>query len=538
MNRFARLLDALLLSPARTAKLRLLVDHFRTVPDPDRGWALAALTGALDFRHAKPAAIRALAEGRVDPTLFALSYDYVGDLAETIALIWPAPPAGDAAPPGLDEIVGTLAMATRANVPGLLAGWLDRLDADGRWALLKLITGGMRVGASARLAKTALAEFGAVAVEDIEEIWHGLAPPYTELFAWLEGRGDMPRGRDQLGFRPLMLAHPLEEGEAGAIDPALFAAEWKWDGVRVQVVGDGGERRIYSRTGDELSASFPDIAETFDRHAVLDGELLVGSDGAVAPFNDLQQRLNRKMPTRALLAKHPAFVRLYDILFDGAEDLRPLAFAERRRRLDAWYAREIAGTSRATRFDLSPPLAFDDRQALARLRVESAERGAEGLMLKRLDSPYVAGRPKGLWFKWKRDPHRIDAVLMYAQRGHGKRSSFYSDFTFGCWRGADELVPVGKAYFGFTDEELARLDRWVRGHVVDRFGPVLVVERLLVCELAFDGVQRSTRHKSGVALRFPRIARIRWDKPAAEADRVETLESLVEAGARDTVAQG
>jgi DNA ligase 1 len=538
MNRFARLLDALLLSPARNAKLRLLVDHFRTVADPDRGWALAALTGALDFRHAKPAAIRALAEGRVDPTLFALSYDYVGDLAETVALIWPAPPAGDAVPPGLDEIVGTLGMATRASVPGLLAGWLDRLDADGRWALLKLITGGMRVGASARLAKTALAELGAVAVEDIEEIWHGLAPPYTELFAWLEGRGDMPRGRDQLGFRPLMLAHPLEEGEAEAIDPTLFAAEWKWDGVRVQLVGDSGERRIYSRTGDELSASFPDIAEAFDRHAVLDGELLVGSDGAVAPFNDLQQRLNRKTPTHALLAKHPAFVRLYDILFDGAEDLRALAFSERRRRLDAWYAREIAGTSRATRFDLSPSLTFGDREALARLRAQSEARGAEGLMLKRLDAPYVAGRPKGLWFKWKRDPHRIDAVLMYAQRGHGKRSSFYSDFTFGCWRGADELVPVGKAYFGFTDEELARLDRWVRGHVVDRFGPALVVERRLVCELAFDGVQRSTRHKSGVALRFPRIARIRWDKPAAEADRVETLESLVEAGARDTVAQG
>jgi DNA ligase-1 len=328
-----------------------------------------------------------------------------------------------------------------------------------------------------------------------------------------------------------MLAHPLEDAEVEALDAPSFAAEWKWDGIRVQLVGDGDGRRIYSRTGDELSAAFPEIVEAFDRHAVLDGELLVGSDGAVAPFNDLQQRLNRKTPTRALVEKHPAFVRLYDILFDGTEDLRALAFAERRRRLDAWYGREIAGTSRASRFDLSPSLAFADRDALARLRAQSQERGAEGLMLKRLDAPYVAGRPKGLWFKWKRDPHRVDAVLMYAQRGHGKRSSFYSDFTFGCWRGDDELVPVGKAYFGFTDEELARLDRWVRAHVVDRFGPVLVVERQLVCELAFDGVQRSTRHKSGIALRFPRIARIRWDKPAAEADRVETLAKLVGDGA-------
>jgi DNA ligase-1 len=527
MNRFARLLDALILSPARNAKLRLLVEHFRGVPDPDRGWALAALVGALNFRHAKPAVVRALAESRIDPTLFALSYDYVGDLAETVALIWPAPGTPPGPPPGLDEIVDALAHATRARVPALLADWLDRLDADGRWALLKLITGGMRVGASSRLAKTALAELGGVEVARIEEIWHGLTPPYDALFAWLEGRGPMPGGGDRLGFRPLMLAHPLEDDDASSLDAAAYAAEWKWDGIRVQLVGDGLQRRIYSRTGDEISAAFPEIAQDFDRDAVLDGELLVGRDGAVAPFNDLQQRLNRKSPTKTLLERHPAFVRLYDILFDRSEDLRALPFAERRRRLEAWYAREIAGTPRAARLDLSPPLPVDGLAALAALRAESAARGAEGLMLKRLDAPYAAGRPKGLWYKWKRDPLRIDAVVMYAQRGHGKRSSFYSDFTFGCWRGDDELVPVGKAYFGFTDEELARLDRWVRAHAVDRFGPVLVVERRLVCELAFDGVQRSTRHKSGIALRFPRIARIRWDKPAAEADRVAALERLI-----------
>jgi DNA ligase-1 len=525
MNRFARLLDALIVSPARGTKLRLLLEHFREVPDPDRGWALAALTGALDFPNAKPATIRALATSRVDPQLFALSYDYVGDLAETVALIWPDGHGADAPP--LDEVVGALARTGREETPRLLAGWLDRLDADGRWALLKLLTGGLRVGVSARLAKTALAEYGGVDLAAIEETWHGLTPPYGPLFAWIEGRGPMPRPDGALGFRPMMLAHALEDADRAALDPTLFAAEWKWDGVRIQLASDGaGAWRLHARSGDEIGAAFPDLAEVARTHAVLDGELLVGRDGRPAPFADLQRRLNRKAPTRALLAASPAFLRLYDILSEAGEDLRSLPFAARRARLEDWYARRIAGTTAATRIDLSRTLVAEGWDALARARAEAAAVGAEGLMLKRLDSPYLGGRPKGAWFKWKLDPLRADAVLMYAQRGHGRRSSFYSDFTFGCWRADGDLVPVGKAYFGFTDEELARLDRWVRAHVVDRFGPVLVVERALVCELAFDAVQRSTRHKSGLALRFPRIARIRWDKPAAEADRVETLAAL------------
>ncbi len=526
MNRFARLLDALILSPSRQGKLRLLVDHFAATPDPDRGWALAALTGALDFRHAKPATIRTLAQSRVDPTLFALSYDYVGDLAETTALIWPTSPSAANAAVPLMEIIDALATAARKDVPALLAGWLDRLDVDGRWALLKLVTGGLRVGVSARLAKTALAAFGKVELEHIEEIWHGLAPPYGALFAWLEGRGAVPRATGGLGFRPMMLAHALAPDDLDTLDPADFHAEWKWDGVRVQLVGDeAGGSRLYSRTGDDIGAAFPELCEAFGHHAVLDGELLIGDGGAVASFSDLQQRLNRKTPTKSLLETHPAFVRLYDLLFVGDEDLRALPFEARRARLEDFC--RVHGAAGAARFDLSPRLAFDDWQQLAALRAQSALHGAEGLMLKRRDSPYIAGRPRGAWFKWKRDPRTVDAVLMYAQRGHGKRSSFYSDFTFGCWRTDGDLVPVGKAYFGFTDEELVQLDRWVRAHTSDRFGPVREVEKQLVCELAFDGVQRSTRHKSGVALRFPRIARIRWDKPAAEADRVDTLERMI-----------
>jgi len=527
MNRFARLLDGLLFTPGRLGKLRLIEDYLRAAPDPDRGWALAALAGGLDFRHAKPATVRELVAGRVDPVLFDWSYDFVGDLAETAALIWPAR-AGGPPPPALFEVVCGLDRVARAGVGRLLESWLDGLDATGRWALLKLVTGGLRVGVSARLAKTAAARLGPVEPDAVEEVWHGLVPPYGELFAWLEGRGPRPSAAGRATFTPMMLAHPLDEAALAAMDPAEFRAEWKWDGIRVQLAATPGERRVFSRTGEDVAGAFPEIAAAMGFEAVLDGELLVGLPGpagAVAPFNDLQQRLNRKVVTAALRERHPAFVRLYDILAEAGEDLRPLPFDTRRARLEAWFARV-----RPARMDLSEPIAFAAWDDLARRRGRARADGIEGLMLKRAAGPYLPGRPKGHWFKWKRDAHRLDCVLLYAQRGHGKRSSFYSDYTFGLWDG-DRLVPVGKAYSGFTDEELVRLDRWVRAHTMDRYGPVRAVEPGLVLEIAFDDVQRSTRHKSGLAMRFPRVGRIRWDKPAAEADRVESLAALLPAAA-------
>ena len=527
MIAFAALLERLLYTPGRSGKLALLRRYFATQPDPDRGIGLAAVTGELSFRAAKPALIRELVAARTDPVLFALSYDYVGDLAETVALIWPDATAR-AAPPGLADIVRTLDAADRADLPGIVAGWLDACDASARLALLKLITGGLRVGVSARLAKVALAEMsgGRAAPDDIEEVWHGLAPPYAELFAWLEGRGKRPDPADAPVFRPPMLAHPLEPADFAGLDPAGLRAEWKWDGIRVQLVATEGGRRLYSRGGEDISAAFPDIVGEMRFRAVLDGELLILRDGAVAPFADLQQRLNRKSVGARLMQQHPAFVRLYDILFDGTEDLRALPFDARRARLEAWHAQ-----ARPARMDLSEMIGFASLGELARLREGARAASIEGLMLKRGDAPYVPGRTRGLWWKWKRDPLTLDAVLMYAQRGHGKRSSFYSDYTFGLWReGADgqaELVPVGKAYFGFTDAELALLDRWIRANTVARFGPVREVAKDFVLEIAFDAAQRSPRHKSGVALRFPRIARLRQDKPAAEADRLDTLLRLI-----------
>jgi ATP-dependent DNA ligase len=521
VKRFAALIDALLLTPQRHGKLRLMQEYFAAAPDPDRGWALAALTGELSFAAAKPAQVRALGMTRTDPELFAWSYDFVGDLAETVALIWPDPAAAGADAPGLAEIVAQLTGASRAEVPGLLAPWLDRLDGTGRWALLKLVTGSLRIGVSARLAKTALAALGGIAIERIEEVWHALAPPYPALFDWLEGRGPAPETGDRANFCPMMLAQPLAEDELCALGPADYRAEWKWDGIRVQLVGRGGERRLYTRSGDEIGAAFPDIRAAIPDAVALDGELLVVRDGRVAPFADLQQRLNRKAPSAKLLRDYPAAVRLYDMLRDGGEDLRALPFAARRGRLEAWF-----GRAPRPALDLSPLLPFSNWEELRRLRDGARGRGREGLMLKRADSPYVAGRPKGPWFKWKRDALTLDAVLMYAQRGHGKRSSFYSDYTFGAWRDG-ELTPIGKAYSGFTDDELHRLDRWVRNHTVRRFGPVREVAPEIVLEIACDGVQRSSRHKSGLALRFPRIHRIRWDKPAGEADTLAAVEQLL-----------
>ncbi len=530
MRRFAELLDRLVLTASRNAKIKLMADYFRAAPDPDRGYALAAIAGDLSFASVKPGVLRQLGAERMDPVLFAYSYDYVGDLAETLSLVWPTKPAAEGKDPSLASVVDTLMATSRSDAPAVLSDLLDRLDVAARFAVIKLVTGGLRIGVSARLAKQALATIGEADVTEIEELWHGLEAPYTELFAWLEGKADKPEHKALALFRPVMLANPLADNDREKLDPGDYAAEWKWDGIRIQITGEGDFRRIYSRTGDDISGAFPDLLEAIDFEGTLDGELLVGSPPhETGTFSDLQQRLNRKTVSAKMLSKYPAFARCYDLLQEGGEDLRPLPFRERRERLAAFLEELDPG-----RFDLSPLVPFGAWTELEQARTNPPHPVIEGIMLKRWDSPYLTGRPKGPWFKWKRDPFLIDAVLMYAQRGHGKRSSFYSDYTFGVWTGpveAPELVPVGKAYFGFIDEELKQLDKYVRDNTIDRFGPVRSVRAEpghgLVLEVAFEGLNRSTRHKSGVAMRFPRVSRLRWDKPAAEADRLENLTALL-----------
>ncbi|BEV02342.1 cisplatin damage response ATP-dependent DNA ligase [Novosphingobium olei] len=530
MERFAALIDQLVYTRSRNGKLALIARYLRETPDPDRGWALAAMTDGLNFPAVKAGTVRALMAERVDEVLWALSRDYVGDTAETASLLWPEPPSPPAPPPSVAEVVETLHHATRATAPALLAGLLDRLDANGRYALLKLATGAMRIGISARLAKVAFAQAFDVSVDEVEEYWHGQVAPYLPLFDWASGKAPPPRTDLLPLFRPFMLAHPLEDGTDVSL--ADYAAEWKWDGIRVQLVHVNGETRVYSRGGDDISGSFPEIAAALQVPAVLDGELLVrgthqgGEEGGAASFNALQQRLGRKAPSARMQGDYPAFVRLYDLLIDEGEDLREWAWEQRRARLEALVPRLDPD-----RFDLSQVIAANDMDDLAEIRARARDAAIEGVMLKRRDSPYVAGRRTGLWYKWKRDPLLVDCVLMYAQRGSGKRSSFYSDFTFGCWDGdpdaGAELLPVGKAYFGFTDAELKWLDSYVRSHTVARFGPVRETDKSLVFEVAFDSIHASKRHKSGVAMRFPRISRIRADKPAHEADRLATLKAMI-----------
>jgi DNA ligase-1 len=385
MERFAALLDALVYTRGRNGKLELIADYLRTTPDPDRGWALAALTDGLDFPAVKSSTIRTLLMKRVDPVLFALSRDFVGDTAETASLLWPQAQGAAMTPPTLSETVGWLGTMTRVTVMSELPKLLDRLDADGRYALFKLATGGLRVGVSARLAKTAFAQAFGVAVEQVEEYWHALAPPYTELFAWAAQGAPPPDTRERPLFRPFMLAHPLEEGE---LDLADYVAEWKWDGIRVQIVHAGGETRLYSRTGDDVTGSFPEMADALGFSAVLDGELLVrgshqgGETGGAASFNALQQRLGRKTVSKKMLEDYPAFVRLYDVLILEGEDLRELPWTERRARLEALMARLPP-----ERFDLSPVVEADHFAHLAEIRGSARDEAIEGLMLKRKDSP-------------------------------------------------------------------------------------------------------------------------------------------------------
>ena len=532
MKAFADLLERLLFAPQRNAKLTHLGAWLESAPREDRGWGVAALNADLDLGRVKSSMVRRLATGLMDEELFAQSYDFVGDLAETVALIWPQ---GDTHRqqnyngPALHDIVTSLQHAKLDDAEGMIKSWLDELDVTGRWGLLKLITGGMRVGVSARMVRLALAETYNQPVEDIEEIWPLLTPPYDDLFDWLDGRGTKPSAQGRAVFRPLMLAHPIDDDHTDSINPKDFLAEWKWDGARVQLASAEDGVRLFSRSGDVINAAFPELVEEWGWHGVLDGELLAGTPDAVEPFQHLQQRLNRKKAGAKLIAERPVFLRFYDMLMDGDEDLRPLPIETRRQRL-----LETVTAWQQPLMDVSPELEFNTAEDLQQWREQCREGHLndgnliEGIMLKARGSSYQHGRIKGLWFKWKRDPLTADLVLMYAQRGHGKRSSFYSDYTFGAWMDDGDgrrLVPVGKAYSGFTDAEMKKLDQFVRANTTNKFGPVRELKQTMVVEVAFDSIALSSRHKSGIAMRFPRFAHIRWDKPADEADTLETLKT-------------
>lgn len=539
MEAFAKLIDKLYFTSGNLAKSAILREYLRTTPNPDRGWAIAAIAGTLKFDLFKRKLIKDLITARIDPVLFNLSYDYVGEMSETVAHLWPS--TGEATRefsknvplPSLHELVTLFKQSEKQQVEEILVGLLDRMSATQRWALIKLGTRGLRIGLSARFLKKVLAEYAnelpqnKISIEDIERVWHGVEPPYLNLFDWLEDKANKPDVSKKITFQPVMLAHPLSDNELINISSEHWQAEWKYDGIRVQLVCNDNGKALFSRTGDDISGSFPDLLESIDEQhvsGVFDGELLAMQDNQINSFNQLQQRLNKKKPSKKLMQEIPVGMMLYDALVIHGIDLREKALRTRSWQLKAWF--ELQSN---ILLKLSVPLRFNNIEQLQALRekANTSDNGyIEGLMLKNSDSLYVAGRPKGQWFKWKRDAKLVDAVIMYAQRGHGKRSSFYSDYTFGCWQDG-KLLPIGKAYSGFTDDELKQLDKWIRNNTIERFGPVKEVKKELVFEVAFDSVHHSKRHKSGVALRFPRIHRIRWDKPASEADQLTTLLSLI-----------
>jgi len=545
MEAFSHLLEQLYYTAGTKAKAQLIADYIANTPDPDRGWAIAAMAGTLRFDFFKRNTVKKLITDHTDPALFSMSYDYVGEVSETVAHLWPYSEPTQTLP-SLTEIVETFSSVSKQKVSETLANYLTIMTPAQRWALLKLGTRGLRIGVSARSIKQILADYGNKDIKEIEKLWHAVTPPYVDMLSWLEGTAEKPDIENAVTFHPVMLSHPIEDSDIESFNSNEWQIENKYDGIRVQLAlntqdKDVAEKSLFSRTGDDISHSFPDLLESVEGNMVLDGELLVIHNVAstsdsfekaaishksapnVDTFNALQQRLNKKKPSKALQTSMPVGLIVYDALVLEGENLTEKTLEERRSKLSAWFSRHSLG-----RLFLSETLSASSPESLRELhKTVCQNRAVEGLMIKRLNSKYVPGRPKGQWFKWKRDPLVVDAVMMYAQRGHGKRSSFYSDYTFGAWED-NQLLPIGKAYSGFTDEELKKLDNWVRRNAIGRFGPVREVKKELVLEVAFDAVHPSSRHKSGVALRFPRIHRIRWDKPANEADTLENVKNLIE----------
>lgn len=528
MQRYAKLLDDLYYTYSHLEKIALLKQYFEEVSDPDRGYALALIDDKFSFKYITRNFIKPLMYEYIDPVLFDLSYDYVGDLSETIAHLWKAPDSHIKKPlPALHSIITYLSGDNKKKVQDYFIDLLNDANVTERWAILKIGFHNLRIGVSSRFLKQALAAYGNKTVEEIEEIWHSLSPPYETLFAWLENKGEKPSVANSVFYTPVMLCQPIKDKELPSINAVDYVAEYKYDGIRSQLVNKETSLTIFSRKGENITESFPELTDFFSKNSlgnvVLDGELVVKTDDGFQSFQQLQQRLNRKKPSKKLIQTLPTHIILFDMLFLEGESLRALPFSKRREILENWLQ-----THACSFLSLSPLQLFNSNEDLHALRQASDDQSSpiiEGLVLKRKESAYISGRPAGQWYKWKRDPFLIDAVLMYAQRGHGKRSSFYSDYTFGVWKD-DILLPIGKAYFGFTDEELKKLDRWVRQHIIKKFGPVAEVEKQLVFEVAFENIAVSSRHKAGYALRFPRINRIRWDKPAQEADQLDALINL------------
>ena len=533
MKAFADLYARLDASTATNDKRAALVDYFAQAPADDASWAVWLLSGGkvggARARIAAPGELRrwvSEASGLPD-WLVEDSYHHVGDLAETLTLVLDepvnvAPDIGLAR--WIEQELLPLANADETQRrTRVLAAW-QQLGGTERLVFNKLLTGALRIGVSGGLVQQALAQVSGVDIALIAQRLLGNWTPSAAFHGALIDPAPQPGDRAQP--YPFFLASPLEQPVEHLGPVADWLLEWKWDGIRVQLIRRGEDVALWSRGEERLDGRFPEIEAVLQQlpgDAVIDGELLAWADGAdqPLPFTALQTRIQRRKPGPKILTATPVRVLAYDLLELDGQDLRPLPLDHRRQRLDA-----LVGNMSDMRLQVSGAVVVDSWDEAASLRDGSRKRGVEGLMIKQRVSAYLHGRKRGSWWKWKIDPLTIDAVLVYAQAGHGRRSTLYTDYTFAVWNGAGELVPVAKAYSGLDDKEILSLDRWIRAHTTARFGPVRQVEPLQVFELGFEGVNRSPRHKSGIAVRFPRILRWRSDKPAAEADRLDTLQAL------------
>ena len=532
MKRFAKLYTSLDGTNKTNDKVAALADYFTEAPPADAAWAIYLLSGNKP-RQIIP--IRRLCEwacesAGIDPWLFEECYEAVGDLAETINLVLPdasAKTEGSLAN-WIDQRVLPLRDADEQSQQQAMFNWWESVSPAERFVLLKLITGAFRVGVSQRLVIRALTQATGIASDSLSDRLMGDWTPSAEFY---ERVVDASADDGEVGRPfPFFLAHPLEAPPEELGEMEDWQAEWKWDGIRAQMIRRGGEIFIWSRGEELMTDRFPEIeaaAECLPDGTVIDGEILAWKDG-VLPFAVMQKRIGRKKLGKRILAEAPVILMAFDLLEAGGVDIRQLPLSQRRSQLEALLA-PLPPSDRGDSHSLmlSPTLDESSWKALATLRQASRQQHAEGLMLKRRDSAYGVGRPRGDWWKWKIEPYTIDAVLIYAQRGSGRRASLYTDYTFAVWKD-DELVPFAKAYSGLTHEEIAEVDAFVRRETQERFGPVRSVTPELVFEIAFENLQPSKRHKSGVAVRFPRIKRWRRDKTPQQADTMESLMSLIE----------
>ncbi|MBV7396821.1 ATP-dependent DNA ligase [Mameliella sediminis] len=526
MKQFAALFDEIDQTTKTTVKTKALAEYFTRAPEEDRLWCIALFSGRRPKRAVTTTELRSWAaeQAGIPLWLFEEAYPIVGDLAETIALI--LPPSTAVTDYGLSHWINLLRdlhdLPAEDRKHPILDAW-TQLDPTERFLFNKLITGGFRIGVSRKLMTRALAQATgqdeAVLAHKLMGSW---TPETTSYHALIEAEDPTA---DQSRPYPFYLAHQLDGPPEALGDPQDWQAEWKWDGIRGQLILRDAAHHVWSRGEDLMTDRFPEFARAADflpPGTVLDGEIVTWDGQQPMPFNTLQPRIGRKTVPRKLLKEAPVIMLAYDLLEDAGQDLRDQPLAQRRDRLDQL----LTGLPPETAVRASPRIAFDDWATLAGIRATAREERAEGVMLKRRNSPYLSGRRKGDWWKWKLDPLTVDAVMIYAQQGHGRRANLFTDFTFAVWQG-NQLIPFTKAYSGLTDAEFDEITKWVRKNTLQRFGPVRQVRPEHVFEIAFEGIQESPRHKSGIALRFPRMARWRHDKTPQEANTLDHLREML-----------